>query len=60
VRHDVKYYMSTSTTNVPEASKEELAIDGKQKKQSKPSKKKKDHRKIIPIVIKEGGSVSNQ
>ncbi len=52
--------MSTSTTNVPEASKEELAIDGKQKKQSKPSKKKKDHRKIIPIVIKEGGSVSNQ
>jgi hypothetical protein len=40
-RYDVKHHKFTSIANGPKASKEELAVDGKQKKQSKPSKKKK-------------------
>jgi hypothetical protein len=47
VRYDSKHCKSTSIANGLEASKEELAVDGKQKKWSKPLGKKKGSPKDI-------------
>jgi hypothetical protein len=48
-RYDAKHHKSTSIANVLETLKEELAIDGKQKKRSKPSKRK--GRRITQKII---------
>ncbi len=60
-RYDAKHCMSTSIANGSKTSKEELVIDGKPKKQSKPSNFFiKNHLKLLLVVVKEGGNANSQ
>jgi len=60
-RYDAKHNKFISITNGPKAFKEELAVDGKQKKQSKLSERKKEGApKVITCCVEEGGSANSQ
>jgi hypothetical protein len=58
-RYDAKHYRSTSIANGLKALKEKLVVDGKQKKQSKPSRKKRitqsyylllSRKEVVPVA----------